>query len=319
MANATELLQADAAGYAAASSIWSAGGLVAFPTETVYGLGADARNDRAVARIFEAKGRPRFNPLIVHVASAQSARRYVDWSDAAELLASVFWPGPLTLVLPLLADAGLSPLVTAELPTLAIRVPAHPVAQGLLTEFGGPVAAPSANPSGRISPTTVAHVLAGLSGRIEAVIEGGACAVGVESTIVGLVGRPSLLRPGGVPVESIESLLDADLVRHSADDPLVAPGQMQSHYAPGARVRLDARERQAGEVLLGFGTVDADLNLSPSGDLVEAAANLFGHLHALDSQGSPIAVSPIPEIGLGRAINDRLRRAAAPRDDRLPG
>ena len=149
MANATELLQADAAGYAAASSIWSAGGLVAFPTETVYGLGADARNDRAVARIFEAKGRPRFNPLIVHVASAQSARRYVDWSDAAELLASVFWPGPLTLVLPLLADAGLSPLVTAELPTLAIRVPAHPVAQGLLTEFGGPVAAPPANPSGR--------------------------------------------------------------------------------------------------------------------------------------------------------------------------
>jgi L-threonylcarbamoyladenylate synthase len=319
MANATELLQADAAGYAAASSIWSAGGLVAFPTETVYGLGADARNDRAVARIFEAKGRPRFNPLIVHVASVEAARRYVDWSDEAEILASAFWPGPLTLVLPLRADSGLSPLVTAELPTLAIRVPAHPVAQGLLTEFGSPVAAPSANPSGRISPTTAAHVLTGLSGRIEAVIEGGACAVGVESTIVGLADQASVLRPGGVPIEALEAALGRALTKHTAGDPLVAPGQMQSHYAPGAPVRLNAQERRAGELLLGFGTVDADLNLSPSGDLVEAAANLFGHLHALDSRGSPIAVSPIPEIGLGRAINDRLRRAAAPRDDRLPG
>lgn len=319
MANATELLQADAAGYAAASSIWSAGGLVAFPTETVYGLGADARNDRAVARIFEAKGRPRFNPLIVHVASVEAARRYVDWSHEAEILASAFWPGPLTLVLPLRADSGLSPLVTAELPTLAIRVPAHPVAQGLLTEFGSPVAAPSANPSGRISPTTAAHVLTGLSGRIEAVIEGGACAVGVESTIVGLADQASVLRPGGVPIEALEAALGRALTKHTAGDPLVAPGQMQSHYAPGAPVRLNAQERRAGELLLGFGTVDADLNLSPSGDLVEAAANLFGHLHALDSRGSPIAVSPIPEIGLGRAINDRLRRAAAPRDDRLPG
>lgn len=320
MANATELLQADAAGYAAASAIWSAGGLVAFPTETVYGLGADARNDRAVARIFEAKGRPRFNPLIVHVASVEAARRYVDWSDEAGILASAFWPGPLTLVLPLRADSGLSPLVTAELPTLAIRVPAHPVAQGLLIKFGGPVAAPSANPSGRISPTTAAHVLAGLSGRIEAVIEGGACAVGVESTIVGLADQPSLLRPGGVPIEALEAALDRVLTKHTAVDPLVAPGQMQSHYAPGAPVRLNAQERRAGELLLGFGAVEADLNLSPSGDLVEAAANLFGHLHLLDALGAAaIAVSPIPEVGLGRAINDRLRRAAAPRDDRLPG
>lgn len=313
MPNATEILQADLAGFATASAIWSAGGLVAFPTETVYGLGADARDDRAVARIFEAKGRPRFNPLIVHVESVDAARRYVTWSDAAEILASAFWPGPLTLVLPLRADAGLSPLVTAELPTLAIRVPEHPVAHGLLSTFGGPVAAPSANPSGRISPTTAAHVLAGLSGRIEAVIEGGACAVGVESTIVGLAGEPCLLRPGGVPVEAIEAALGMPLARHVAGDPLVAPGQLQSHYAPGAPVRLNAQDRRAGELLLGFGAVDADMNLSPSGDLIEAAANLFGHLHALDARDAPIAVSPIPEVGLGRAINDRLRRAAAPR------
>ncbi|AWZ22417.1 Sua5/YciO/YrdC family protein [Roseovarius sp. TM1035] len=313
MPNATEILQADLAGFATASAIWSAGGLVAFPTETVYGLGADARDDRAVARIFEAKGRPRFNPLIVHVESDDAARRYVTWSDAAEILASAFWPGPLTLVLPLRADAGLSPLVTAELPTLAIRVPEHPVARGLLSTFGGPVAAPSANPSGRISPTTAAHVLAGLSGRIEGVIEGGACAVGVESTIVGLAGEPCLLRPGGVPVEAIEVALGMPLARHVAGDPLVAPGQLQSHYAPGAPVRLNAQDRRAGELLLGFGAVDADMNLSPSGDLIEAAANLFGHLHALDARDAPIAVSPIPEVGLGRAINDRLRRAAAPR------
>lgn len=320
MPNATEILQADAAGFAAASAIWSDGGLVAFPTETVYGLGADARNDRAVARIFEAKGRPRFNPLIVHVETADAARRYVAWSDAAEILASAFWPGPLTLVLPLHADAGLSPLVTAELATLAIRVPAHPVAQGLLAAFGGPVAAPSANPSGRISPTTAAHVLAGLSGRIEAVIDGGTCAVGVESTIVGLAGQPSLLRPGGVPVEALEAALGGALTQHAVGDPLVAPGQMQSHYAPGAPVRLNVQDRRAGELLLGFGAVEADLNLSRSGDLVEAAANLFGHLHALDARGAAaIAVSPIPEVGLGRAINDRLRRAAAPRDERLPG
>ena len=313
MPNATEILQADQSGFAMASAIWSAGGLVAFPTETVYGLGADARNDRAVARIFEAKGRPRFNPLIVHVASAAAARRYVTWPDAAEILASAFWPGPLTLVLPLRADAGLSPLVTADLPTLAIRVPAHPVAQALLAAFGGPVAAPSANPSGRISPTTAAHVRAGLAGRIEAVVEGGACPVGVESTIVGLGDMPRLLRPGGVPVEAIEDALGGPLAQHAPGDPLVAPGQMQSHYAPGAPVRLNAHERRAGEVFLGFGAVEADMNLSPSGDLVEAAANLFGHLHALDARGAPIAVSPIPEIGLGRAINDRLRRAAAPR------
>ncbi len=315
MPNATETLQADAQGFARAAAIWRAGGLVAFPTETVYGLGADAANDRAVAAIFEAKERPRFNPLIVHVDSAERARDFVDWSDAAEIVASAFWPGPLTLVLPLRQGARVSPLVTADLPTLAVRVPAHPVARALLAEFGGPVAAPSANPSGRISPTEAAHVLAGLDGRIAAVVDGGACPVGVESTILGLAGDPVLLRPGGVPVEVLEAALGTPVAQRGEADALTAPGQMRSHYAPGARVRLNATERQAGEAMLGFGAVAGDLSLSETGDLVEAAANLFHHLHALDATGAAgIAVAPIPERGLGRAINDRLRRAAAPRD-----
>jgi L-threonylcarbamoyladenylate synthase len=310
----TRILSADADGYAAAAGIWRAGGLVAFPTETVYGLGADARDDMAVARIFEAKARPRFNPLIVHVDSVAAAQAHVVWSDAAEAVARAFWPGPLTLVLPLRDGSGLSPLVTADLPTLAVRVPGHPVARDLLAAFGGPVAAPSANPSGRISPTAAAHVLAGLGGRIEAVVDGGACPVGVESTILGLAGDPVLLRPGGVPVEALEAALGQPVRMRAEDAGLSAPGQMRSHYAPGARVRLEARERQAGEVMLGFGAVAADLNLSPSGDLIEAAANLFHHLHALDAMGAAgIAVSPIPDRGLGCAINDRLRRAAAPK------
>ncbi|MGK7752894.1 MULTISPECIES: L-threonylcarbamoyladenylate synthase [unclassified Roseovarius] len=311
----TRHLAADAGGYAQAAGVWRDGGLVAFPTETVYGLGADARNDRAVARIFEAKGRPRFNPLIVHVPDAEAAKALVDWSDAAEILGSAFWPGALTLVLPIKDDAGLSPLVTAELPTLAVRVPAHPVAQALLRAFGGPVAAPSANPSGRISPTEAAHVAAGLSGRIEAIVEGGACEVGLESTILGLEGAPTLLRPGGIPAEAIEAALGAPLGRHDAGGTLTAPGQMVSHYAPGAAVRLNATVADEGELFLGFGPMDCDLNLSPTGDLVEAAANLFAALHRLDAKGAAgIAVAPIPETGLGRAINDRLRRAAAPRD-----
>ena len=315
MPNATETLQADAQGFARAAAIWRAGGLVAFPTETVYGLGADAANDRAVAAIFEAKERPRFTPLIVHVDSAERSRDFVDWSDAAEIVASAFWPGPLTLVLPLRQGARVSPLVTADLPTLAVRVPAHPVARALLAEFGGPVAAPSANPSGRISPTEAAHVLAGLDGRIAAVVDGGACPVGVESTILGLAGDPVLLRPGGVPVEVLEAALGTPVAQRGEADALTAPGQMHSHYAPGARVRLNATERQAGEAMLGFGAVAGDLSLSETGDLVEAAANLFHHLHALDATGAAgIAVAPIPERGLGRAINDRLRRAAAPRD-----
>jgi L-threonylcarbamoyladenylate synthase len=314
MPNATELLQADARGLARAAAIWRAGGLVALPTETVYGLGADARDDRAVARIFEAKGRPRFNPLIVHVESAARARDHVEWPEAAERVARAFWPGPLTLVLPLRAGAGLSPLVTAGLPTLAVRVPAHPVARALLAEFGGPLAAPSANPSGRISPTRAAHVMEGLGGRIEAVVDGGACGVGVESTILGLADGPVLLRPGGVPVEALEAALGAPVAARDEAGALSAPGQMRSHYAPAARVRLRATERRAGEALLGFGAVAGDLSLSQTGDLVEAAANLFHHLHALDATGTEvIAVAPIPERGLGRAINDRLRRAAAER------
>lgn len=310
----TETLAPDSSGYARAADILRSGRLVAFPTETVYGLGGDARNDTAVARIFDAKGRPRFNPLIVHVGNPDLARKYVAWPHEAEILSSAFWPGPLTLVLPLKPGHGLSPLVTADLPTLAIRVPAHPVAQRLLDIFGGPVAAPSANPSGRISPTTAGHVRRGLSGRIAAILDGGRCNVGLESTIVGLAGTPALLRPGGLPAEAIEAALQTPLAKHGGGDALAAPGQMASHYAPAAHMRLNAREKRPGEVLLGFGPVEADLNLSSSGDLVEAAANLFGHLHALDATGAAtIAVCPIPETGLGRAINDRLRRAAAPR------
>jgi L-threonylcarbamoyladenylate synthase len=313
----TAKLLPDAGGYTRASAILAEGGLVAFPTETVYGLGGDARNDMAVARIFEAKGRPRFNPLIVHVDSVETAKRYVEWSETADRMASAFWPGPLTMVLPIRHDTGLSPLVTAELSTLAIRVPEHPVARALLAEFNGPVAAPSANPSGKISPTTAEHVDKGLSGRIEAILDGGACGVGLESTILGLAGTPTLLRPGGLPVEALEQALGENLALHQSGDPLTAPGQMTSHYAPGASIRLNATTLNAGEMLLGFGPVEpveATMNLSPAGDLTEAAANLFHHLHAMDTLGAEIiAVSPIPDHGLGRAINDRLRRAAAPR------
>lgn len=309
----TEILTADPAGFSRAARILRDGGLVAFPTETVYGLGGDAANDRAVARIFEAKGRPRFNPLIVHVESADAAKGFVEWPHAADQLAGAFWPGPLTMVLPLKAGAGLSSLVTAGLPSLAIRVPEHPVARDLLHAFGGALAAPSANPSGRISPTAAEHVKAGLDSRVEAILDGGACGVGVESTIVGLTGAPTLLRPGGLPTEAIEQALGTPLAAHGESDAPSAPGQLASHYAPRAPVRLNAQERREGEMLLGFGRVACDLNLSVAGDLTEAAANLFAHLHALDETGAPIAVSPIPETGLGRAINDRLRRAAAPR------
>lgn len=309
----TRLLAPDANGLADAAGILRAGGLVAFPTETVYGLGADARNSRAVARVFEAKARPGFNPLIVHVRDIASATRYVLWSGPARDLAAAFWPGPLTLVLPLRPDHGLSPLVTADLPTLAIRVPAHPVAHALLEAFDGPIAAPSANPSGRISPTSAAHVAAGLAGRIEAILDGGPCPVGLESTIIGCAGAPTLLRPGGLPAEAIEAALGHPLATRRGDDPLSAPGQMLSHYAPGAAVRLNADRATGDELLLGFGPVVCDLNLSHGGDLVEAAANLFDHLHRLDAMERPIAVSPIPDRGLGRAINDRLRRAATPR------
>ena len=311
----THMLAPDTKGITAAADVLARGGLVAFPTETVYGLGADARDDRAVAGIYAAKGRPSFNPLIVHVPDAETAARYVQFNDTARRLSQAFWPGALTLVLPLRADAGISGLVTAGLTTLAVRVPDHAVGQALLKAFDGPVAAPSANPSGRISPTTAQHVLAGLAGRIDAIVDGGACGVGLESTIVGCGDVPVLMRAGGVPVEAIEATLGQALAR--PDDPAVpqSPGQLASHYAPHGTVRLNARAADDGEVMLGFGDMAADLNLSPAADLVEAAGRLFACLHRLDAMGATrIAVAPIPDHGLGRAINDRLRRAAAPRD-----
>lgn len=310
----TQNLPATPAGIAQAADLLRQGLLVAFPTETVYGLGGDARNGQAVAAIYAAKGRPSFNPLIAHVASAEAAQRFVEWTDEAERLAHAFWPGPLSLVLPLRAGHGVSSLVTAGLGTLAVRVPAHPAARALLEAVDGPVAAPSANPSGRISPTTADHVRAGLDGRISAILDDGPCGVGLESTIVGLAGQPALLRPGGVALDRIETVLGEKLHHHSAGDPLTAPGQLQSHYAPDAPLRLNAAATEGDEILLGFGPVECDMNLSRDGSLSEAAANLFACLHRLDQTARPIAVSPIPDHGLGAAINDRLRRAAAPRD-----
>ena len=314
----TRILPATPVGLQAAVTLWRAGELVAFPTETVYGLGADARSDLAVARVFAAKGRPGFNPLIVHVAGIAAARRIAVFNPAAERLAAAFWPGPLTLVLPLHPDAGVSPLVSAGLASVAIRVPEHAVAQALLRAFGGPVAAPSANPSGWISPTRAAHVLDGLHGRIAAVIDGGDCAVGLESTIIGLTGAATLLRPGGISIEQIEACLGVPVPLYSPGASPSAPGQLASHYAPAATLRLNAAAPQNGEVWLGFGpeTAAAALTLSASGDLEEAATNLFHLLRQADLLAGPggrIAAAPIPDTGLGRAINDRLRRAAAPR------
>jgi len=312
----TVILKPDTNGIAQAALVLGRGGLAAFPTETVYGLGADARNDTAVAGIYAAKGRPSFNPLIVHLADVAAVHSYCEMNDVADRLAAAFWPGALTLVLPLRTDAGISKLVTAGLSTLAVRVPDHALAQSLLAAFDGPVAAPSANPSGRISPTTAAHVIAGLSGEIDAIVDGGTCTVGVESTIVDCSGaEPVILRAGGIPAEALEACLGMPLATPSDPATPTSPGQLLSHYAPQGSVRLNARHFDRHETGLGFGAVDASLNLSPSGDLVEAAANLFAMLHQLDAMGATaIAVSPIPDRGLGRAINDRLKRAAAPRD-----
>lgn len=314
----TETLLPDPDGIARAAALLADGALVALPTETVYGLAGDARNDRAVAGIFAAKGRPAFNPLIIHLPDLHAARAYAHFDEAAEKLASAFWPGPLTMVLPLRPDAGISPLVTAGNDTVAIRVPAHPVAQALLRAFGGPVAAPSANMSGKISATSADHVLDGLSGRVAAVVDGGPCAVGVESTIVGCAGGPTLLRPGGISVEDIETTLGTQLAARDASK-INAPGQLTSHYAPNALMRLNVTDPAPDEVWLGFGPEcgEADLNLSPSGDLLEAAANLFHAMRQIDvvaGGDKRIAVAPVPMHGLGLAINDRLSRAAAPRD-----
>ena len=318
----TETLHPDADGIARAAALLRAGALVAMPTETVYGLAGDARNDHAVAAIFAAKARPRFNPLIVHLARLEQVEEIARLTPLAEALARAFWPGPLTLVLPLRPDAGLSPLVSAGLDTVAVRLPAHPLARALLGAFDGPLAAPSANPSGRISPVSAAHVLTGLEGRIAAVLDGGACAVGLESTILDATGpTPRLLREGGLSREAIEAALDMPL---ASDAPTAtsrpsAPGQLASHYAPRGAVRLEAMTALPGEVWIGFGLQapgDDGLNLSPAGDLTEAAARLFHLLHEADRRAGPqgrIAIAPVPETGLGRAINDRLRRAAAPR------
>ncbi len=310
----TRVLLPDADGLSQAAAILRRGGLVAMPTETVYGLAADATNDHAVAGIFAAKGRPRFNPLIVHCADLAAVEGVAVLTPLARRLAAAFWPGPMTLVLPL--RGGVSPLVTAGLNTVAVRLPAHPVARALLRAFGGPLAAPSANPSGRISPVAVAHVLDGLGGRIDAVVDGGDCAVGLESTILDATGdAPVLLRAGGLAVEAIEAL--GLIVTVSSGGAITAPGQLASHYAPRGRVRLNVTAPDAGEVWVGFGPCPgAALSLSPTGDLTDAAAHLFHALHqadALAGAGGSIAFAPVPETGLGRAINDRLRRAAADR------
>ena len=307
----------------AAAACLAAGGLVAFPTETVYGLGADARNGEAIARLYAAKGRPSFNPLIAHVANADAARGLARFDAAAEALAAAFWPGPLTLVLPKRADSGVSDLALAGLNSVAVRVPAHPVARALLTAFKGPVVAPSANRSGQVSPTSAAHVLTDLRGRIDMLVDAGPCPVGVESTIVACLDEPTLLRPGGLPREAIERELGRALaVAAFAEDAPLAPGMLSSHYAPKARLRLDAEAAGPDEALLAFGPAPAagvTLNLSPRGDLIEAAANLFSHLRALDASGAKrIAVMKVPHEGLGEAINDRLARAAAPKTETNP-
>jgi len=324
----TPVLPANAAAVAEAARALREGGLVAFPTETVYGLGADATNAAAIALLYQAKGRPAFNPLIAHVGDLAAAREIGRFDAAALRLAEAFWPGPLTLVLPKTDACAVADLATAGLDTVAIRIPAHPVARDILRGLGRPVVAPSANLSGHVSPTTAAHVHSDLDGRIDLIVDGGAVAVGVESTIVGIFDEPMLLRPGGLPRADIERVLGRPLKQLPADaesdsgQPL-APGMLASHYAPSTRVRLGAISIAPGEALLAFGSdavsgIDAAaavMNLSACGDLAEAAANLFGYLRALDAKAARgIAVMPIPDDGLGEAINDRLRRAAVGRE-----
>ncbi|MGI3186016.1 L-threonylcarbamoyladenylate synthase [Nioella aestuarii] len=314
----TDLLSPDLTGIARAAQLLAEGQLVGLPTETVYGLAGDATSDMACARIFEAKGRPRFNPLIVHLPSIEAAERIAILTGTAHDLAAAFWPGPLTMVLPLRNGHGLSPLVTAGLDTVAVRLPAHPLMRGVMEAFGRPIAAPSANPSGRISPTTAEHVLNGLGGRIAAVLDGGPCGVGLESTILAPADAGTrLLREGGLPREAIEPLT-GPLVTDTTPGKVQAPGQLSSHYAPRALVRLNSPLTDLNAIRVGFGPCNADLTLSASGDLIEAAANLFSTLHAADDlarrkHAAEIHIAPIPDKGLGRAINDRLTRAAAPR------
>ncbi|MBN9060821.1 MAG: threonylcarbamoyl-AMP synthase [Rhizobiales bacterium 65-9] len=317
----TRRLRDDEAGIEEAAAILRAGGTVAFPTETVYGLGADATNGEAVARIYAAKGRPRFNPLIAHLPDAEAAFAQGRFDEAAQKLAAAFWPGPLTLVVPLSEKAPISDLARAGLPSIGLRVPHHPAAEALLRTVARPVVAPSANRSGHVSPTTADHVLADLDGRIDAVLDGGSTRVGVESTIVAcLDGAPRLLRAGGVPREALEAALGRPLAE--AGEAVIAPGMLASHYAPAARLRLDADAIEPGEAALllgahapaGLDRARVAINLSPRGDLGEAAARLFAALRDLDAAGvDTVAVAPIPRHGLGEAIRDRLLRAAAPR------
>jgi L-threonylcarbamoyladenylate synthase len=322
----TRVSRADADAVGDAVHRLKAGSLVAFPTETVYGLGADATNGQAIARLYEAKGRPAFNPLIAHVTDLAAARALARFSADAERLAQAFWPGPLTLVLPEVPGCPVAELATAGLDSIAVRVPHHAVAQKILAGFKRPIVAPSANRSGHISPTTAAHVLADLRGRIDLIVDGGATTVGLESTIVACLDAPALLRPGGLPRQDIERVLGRPLAEPAAgtatDDAPLAPGMLTSHYAPRTPLRLDADRLECGEALLAFGpklvagadNAKTSLNLSARGDLIEAAANLFSHLRALDGAGATaIAAMPVPHEDLGEAINDRLRRAAAPR------
>ena len=318
----TRLAAANPDSIAAAAACLRAGGLVAMPTETVYGLAADATSDAAVAAIYAAKERPAINPLIAHVLGLEAAREYAAFGPEAERLARAFWPGPLTLVLPAAPACRVSLLARAGLDTVALRAPAHVTARALIEAAGAPLAAPSANRSGRVSPTTAAHVVADLDGRVDWILDGGPCRHGLESSIVEVIaGRPRLLRPGAIAREAIESALGSPIESAGGSRTAPnAPGQLASHYAPNAKLRLGAAEARADEAALDFGgllkesAVGARLDLSPAGDLVEAASHLFSYLRALDARGAAgIAVAPIPEHGLGEAINDRLRRAAAPR------
>jgi len=309
--------KADTAAVREAARLLRAGKLVAFPTETVYGLGADATNDHAVADIFAAKERPRFNPLIVHVANLAHAQEYSEFHAGALRLAKVFWPGALTLVLARRAGCALSQLVSAGLDTVALRAPAHSIAQELLAKSGLPIAAPSANASGRISATTAEHVRASLGDKVELILDAGPTALGLESTVIGFdEEKPVLLRLGAISRREIEEVVGR--VEDSANTGVRSPGQLASHYAPRAPVRLNATSVRENEALLAFGRVlegaRVTVNLSENGDVREAAVNLFAHLHTLDVTGLPIAVMPIPLDGLGEAINDRLLRAAAKRD-----
>lgn len=320
---APAIVDAGPTGIARAADALRSGRLVAFPTETVYGLGADATSDRAVAAVFAAKNRPSFNPLIVHSEKAERAAQLGAFSEAAWTLAETLWPGPLTLVLPRLADCPVSLLASAGLDSLAIRVPAHAKARALLAAANCPVVAPSANPSGRISPTTAQHVVEGLDGQVDLILAGGRCEIGIESTVLDLTGgRPTLLRPGAVTRDVLEGLIgpvDTPVDEPTGSDARRSPGQLRRHYAPSLPVRLNAESARDGEAFLAFGPAlgsGAAFNLSAAGDLNEAAANLFAMLRTLDSSRyAGIAVAPIPELGLGIAINDRLRRAAAADDD----